>query len=442
MDPAGTEAVVYVLVVLGILALFLGTGMWIFAGLLMVSAVSLMLLLDMSIFRVGSIMRGVIWAKACSWELACIPLFVWMGELLFRTDISNRLFAGLQPWVSWLPGRLLHTNVFGCALFAAVSGSGTATTATVGKITTMTLIEKGYDEKLAIGSVAGAGTLGLLIPPSIVLIVYGIIVEQSIARLFAAGLLPGILVAALYSIYIVIRALRDPNITGEKEKSYNMRDFIHSFVDLAPILVLMPIVLGGIYSGIATPTEAAALSVLGALLILVVTRQFHIKTVFEALMGSVRVTCMVITIVVSANFMSTAMGYLHVPQEISSGIAYLDLGRYQLLFLLFLFYIVLGLFLEGISIMVMSLPITYPLILMHGFDPIWFGVFLVITVELAQVTPPVGLNLYVLQGLTGRSIGQVAVASIPFFLLLCLGALIITIFPQIALWLPNQLTVN
>ena len=218
MDPAGTEAVIYVLVALGILAFFLGTGMWIFAGLMTVSAVSLILLLDMSIFRVGSIMRGVIWAKACSWELACIPLFVWMGELLFRTDISNRLFTGLQPWVSWLPGRLLHTNVLGCALFAAVSGSGTATTATVGKITTMTLIERGYDENLAIGSVAGAGTLGLLIPPSIVMIVYGIIVEQSVARLFAAGLLPGLLVAGLYIIYIVIRALLNPNVTGERGK--------------------------------------------------------------------------------------------------------------------------------------------------------------------------------------------------------------------------------
>ena len=439
MDAAGTEAVIYVVVVLAILAFFLGSGMWIFAGLLMVSAVSLMLLLDMSLFRVGSILRGVFWAKACSWELACIPLFVWMGELLFRTDISDRLFAGLRPWVSWLPGRLLHTNVFGCALFAAVSGSSTATTATIGKITTVTLIERGYDEKLAIGSVAGAGTLGLLIPPSIVMIVYGIIVEQSVARLFAAGLFPGLMVAGLYAGYIIIRAIIDPSIAGAKEDKYTLRDFIHSFADLAPILVLMPIVLGGIYSGIATPTEAAALGVLGALLILAFTGQFVLKTVFDSLMGAVRITCMVVTIVVSASFMSTAMGYLHVPQEISSGIAYLDLGRYQLLFILFLFYIVLGLFLEGISIMVMSLPITYPLIIEHGFDPIWFGVFLVITVELAQVTPPVGLNLYVLQGLTGRSIGQVALASIPFFLLLCLGALIITIFPQIALWLPNLL---
>lgn len=439
MSAAGTDAVFYVVVVLVILAFFLGSGMWIFAGLMMVSVVSLMLLLDMNIFRVGSILRGNMWAKACSWELACIPLFVWMGELLFRTDISDRLFAGLRPWVSWLPGRLLHTNVFGCALFAAVSGSSTATTATIGKITTVTLIEQGYDEKLAIGSVAGAGTLGLLIPPSIVMIVYGIIVEQSVARLFAAGLFPGIMVAGLYAAYIVIRGLINPGIAGHYRQTYTLRDFIRSFADLAPILVLMPIVLGGIYSGVATPTEAAALGVLGALIIMAVTRQFVLKTVFDSLMGAVRITCMVITIVVSASFMSTAMGYLHVPQEISSGIAYLNLGRYELLAVLFLFYIVLGLFLEGISIMVMSLPITYPLILEHGFDPIWFGVFLVITVELAQITPPVGLNLYVLQGLTGRSIGQVALASIPFFLLLCLGALIITIFPEIALWLPNKL---
>ena len=433
------EALVATVVVVLLLVLYLGLGTWIFAGLMLVSMTGLILILDMPLSQLGAIMKGNMWRRASTWELASIPLFVWMGEMIFRTNISARMFRGLAPWVDRIPGRLLHTNILGCTLFAAVSGSSTATTATIGKITTVSLIERGYDERLAIGSIAGAGTLGLMIPPSIVMIVYGLLAEQSIARLFAAGLFPGLLVAALYSGYTFIRCVFEPERAPKEDRDYTWRDRLRGILDLAPILVLIPVVLGGIYTGLATPSEAAALGVAGTLIITTTLGQMSWRVFADSLMGTVRITTMVITIVVAATFMSTAMGYLHVPQGLGRAIALLNLGPDGLILLLFFFYLVLGLFLEGISIIVMSLPIALPLVLANGIDPVWFGVFLVITVELAQITPPVGLNLYVLQGMTGKSIGSIALSALPFFLLLCLAAVIITIFPQIVLWLPDVL---
>jgi tripartite ATP-independent transporter DctM subunit len=433
------EAAWSVAITIFLLALYLGLGTWIFAGLMLVSMTGLILILDMPISQLGAIMKGNFWRSGSTWELAAIPLFVWMGELIFRTDISNRMFHGLSPWVDMVPGRLLHTNILGCTLFAAVSGSSTATTATIGKITTVKLMERGYDDRLAIGSIAGAGTLGLMIPPSIVMIIYGILAEESIARLFAAGMFPGLLVAALYSTYIFIRCSFQPDRAPKDDRHFTMRDRLRGLWDLVPILVLIPIVLGGIYTGLATPSEAAALGVFASLVLIALMGQFNMGIFFGSLMGAVRITCMVVTIVVAASFMSSAMGYLHVPQGLGNAISVLGLGPYGLIALLFVFYIILGLFLEGISILVMSLPITLPLVLDAGFDRVWFGVFLVVTVELAQITPPVGLNLYVLQGLTGQEIGRIAVSALPFFLLLCLVGVIITIFPQIALWFPNFL---
>ena len=425
--------------VLGLIFLYLGLGVWVFAGLLLVAATSLYLVLGMTPQRIGTIAAGIVYRYSSTWELAAIPMFIWMGEIIFRTDISNRLFRGLMPFVNHVPGRLLHTNVLGCTLFAAVSGSSAATTATVGKITTTELRERGYDKMLSLGSLAGAGSLGLLIPPSIVMIVYGILAEVSISRLFAAGVLPGLLIAGLYSAYIMVRAIANPALAPSDGARYGPMDYLRGLLDLSPVLVLVFLVLGSIYSGVATPSEAAAVGVAAALAISVALRQMTWRLLVDTLMGALRTSAMVCVILVAAAVLSSAMGYLHVPRNVANAIGALGLEPWGLLLIPALFYIVLGLFLDGVSIIVMSLPITFPLAMQAGFDPIWFGIFLVVMVEMGQITPPVGFNLFVLQGLTGTPIGKVAVAALPFFLLMGLAVAIMAAFPGIVLWLPNLL---
>ena len=418
---------------------FLGGGVWIFAGLILISIIGLAVIVGYPADRIGAIMVKRLYAASGSWEIACIPLFMWMAEIMFRTDISERLFRGLAPLVDKLPGRLLHTNVVGCALFAAVSGSSTATTATIGKITVYELEKRKYNRKLAIGSLAGAGSFGLMIPPSIVFIIYGVIAEESITKLFIAGVFPGLLLAGLYSTYIITRSLIQPQVAPQTGVEYTYKDYIRCIGLLLPILILIVIVLGSIYTGIATPTEAAAVGVTAALIMTVVLKQMTRQVFIESLLGALKTSCMVCSLLAAAAFLSTAMGFLHVPQDISKGIATLGLSPYGLMVVLGIFYVVLGFFLDGISITVMSLPICLPLVDAAGFDPIWFGVFLVAMTELAQITPPVGFNLFVLQGLTGYSIGYVALAAAPFFVMMVIGVAIITFFPEIALWLPQLL---
>ena len=426
-------------IMLALIILFLGLGVWVFLGLFMVGISSLFFMGDFPLDKIGLIARTVVWRSGSAWELSAIPLFIWMGEIIFRTDISDRLFRGLSPFVQWMPGRLLHTNILGCTLFAAVSGSTSATTATVGKITTTALAERGYSNSLSVGSLAGAGSLGLLIPPSIVMIIYGVLAEVSIAKLFAAGILPGLLVAFVYSMYIIIRCIIDPSLAPRSTEKLYLADYISALKDLLPIITLIVLVLGGIYTGIATPSEAAAVGVASTFFLTLVMGSFSWKTVADAAMGAVKTSCMVCSILVSAAFLSTAIGYLHIPAALVEVISGMGLSPFALLAILALFYIVLGFFLDGISIIVMSLPITLPLILQAGFDPIWYGVFLVLMVELAQMTPPVGFNLFILQGLTGQSIGKVVKAAFPFFVLMCLVVVIVSIFPSIVLFLPNMM---
>lgn len=430
------DIILVALGVMGLLLVVLGLGVWVFAGLAMVAFSSLVWMGDMPLHRAGVILSRIIFRAGNSWELAAIPLFILMGELIFRSDISARLFKGLEPWARRIPGGILHTNVFGCALFAAVSGSSSATTATIGKITTTELKRRGYNRRLSVGSLAGAGSLGLLIPPSIVMIVYGIQAEVSISKLFMAGILPGILIAVLYSGYMMIRALLDPSVSPREAKSDV--SYWQSLRYLLPIIILIGLVLGSIYTGIATPSEAAAVGVFGTLVLLLVERQLSWEMLQKALIATLLTSTMVCSIMISAALLSTAMGYLHLPTELASFIAQLNLTPAMLLLALAVFYVVLGLFLDGISITVMSLPITLPIVIQAGFDPLWFGVFLVIMIELGQITPPVGFNLFVLQGLTGEKIGQVARAAFPFFLLMCLAVLILCLVPGLALWLPNM----
>ncbi len=433
------DAMINSLFLLLMMIFFLGTGVWIFGGLILISIIGLSVIVGYPADRIGAIMVKRLYAASGSWEIACIPLFMWMAEIMFRTDISERLFRGLAPLVDKLPGRLLHTNVAGCALFAAVSGSSTATTATIGKITVYELEKRKYNRDLAIGSLAGAGSFGLMIPPSIVFIIYGVISEESISKLFIAGVFPGLLLAGLYSTYIIMRSVIQPKVAPQTGVEYTAKDYIRCIGLLLPILILIVIVLGSIYTGIATPTEAAAVGVTAALIMTVVLKQMTWQVFIESLLGALKTSCMVCSLLAAAAFLSTAMGFLHVPQDISKGIATLGLSPYGLMVVLGIFYVVLGFFLDGISITVMSLPICLPLVVEAGFDPIWFGVFLVAMTELAQITPPVGFNLFVLQGLTGYSIGYVAIAAAPFFIMMVIGVAIITFFPEIALWLPDLL---
>ena len=398
-----------------------------------------MFIADFSIGRVGAIIQPVFVQSVTSWELAAIPLFLWMGEIVNRSDISERLFRGLTPWVARLPGGLLHTNVGGCVLFAAVSGSSVATAATIGKVTTRALEQRRYDTRLSIGSVAAAGSIGIMIPPSLTMIIYGLISEVSVARLFAAGLIPGLLLGALYSGYIAARALANPSLAPVAEKKPSLADLLRGLVDMAMVGFLIVLVLGGIYSGLATPSEAAALGVAGALLVAAFSTDFGLADVLAAAMGAVRTSAMVGSAFAAALLLSTTMGYLHMPQTVATWIAGLELSPVELIIVLGIFYIVLGCVLESITLILMTMPISFPLVVQAGFDPVWFGVFLVLVVEMGLVTPPIGFNLFVIRGVTGHAIGRIARGAFPFFLLMLFATVLITAFPEIALWLPQTL---
>ncbi|WP_028241530.1 TRAP transporter large permease [Stutzerimonas azotifigens] len=431
------EMILIALGVVGLLLLTLALGVWVFAALALVAIGSLWLFGGFGFERIGLMLSKILFRASNSWELAAIPLFILMGELIFRSDISERLFRGLAPLTRLLPGGLLHTNVFGSTLFASVCGSSAATTATVGRITTRELASRGYDRDLALGSLAGAGSLGLLIPPSIIMIVYGVQAEVSIIRLFMAGLLPGLLVALLFSGFLMLRALHRPALAPREAPGDT--GLLKAVGLLLPILVLIGLVIGAIYSGIATPSESAAIGVAAALLLLAAERQLSLGLLLEALKGTLATSAMVCSLLVAAALLSAAMAYLHLPRELAAWIAAQQFSPVLLLLAVALFYVLLGLFLDGISLTVMSLPITLPVVVAAGYDPVWFGVFLVIMVELGQITPPVGFNLFVIQSLSGEPIGRVALAALPFFLLMCLAAALITLWPPIALWLPQAL---
>jgi tripartite ATP-independent transporter DctM subunit len=426
-------------VVFGALFLTLGAGIWVGFSLFIVGFVGMTLF---SSLPAGNNMASSVWATIEKWEYVALPMFILMGEILYRSGISERLFRALVPWLYRLPGGLLLMNIISCTLFAAVSGSSAATTATVGRITLAELEKLGYDRSIAQGSLAGAGTLGFLIPPSLIMIVYAILAEVSIGKMFMAGILPGILLSGIYSSYIVYRGIRNPEIAPGMQESYTWGERIRALKDLAPTVILILMVLGSIYAGIATPTEAAALGVLGATIFALLNRQMNLKILFECLVGAVKTNAMIMMIVVGAGFLSRVMGFLGIPAAITTAITGMDLSPYTLMVLLGLVYVVLGCLLDGFSIVVMTLPIALPMVTAAGFDPIWFGIYLILMVEVSQITPPVGFNLFVIQGLTGDPIMRIARHALPFFFLMLLTTAIITLFPEIALYLPELMTVK
>jgi C4-dicarboxylate transporter DctM subunit len=419
-----------------VLFFLLGTGVWVGLALLGVAWVGMELFTSRP---AGDAMITTIWTASSSWALTALPLFIWMGEILFRTRLSEDMFKGLSPWMGRLPGRLLHTNILGCTVFAAVSGSSAATVTTVGRMSIPELRRRGYPEPQIIGSLAGAGTLGLMIPPSLTLIVYGVTINESIAKLFIAGILPGLVLAALFMGYIVVWAILRKDQVPQGEPALTLAGKLRQSRFLIPVVCLILTVLGSIYLGIATATEAASFGVLGALLLAALQRSLTRQTFVASLMGAVRTSCMIALILAGSAFLALSMGFTGLPRALAAWIATLQLTPVELIAALTVFYIILGCFLDGISVVVLTMAVVEPMVRAAGLDLIWFGIFIVVVVEMAQITPPVGFNLFVLQGMTGHEINYIARTAVPFFLLMCAMVVLLVIFPELATWLPETM---
>jgi tripartite ATP-independent transporter DctM subunit len=429
------DALITTLLIVALFAL-LGSGVWIGLALAGVAWIGMELF---STRPAGDAMAVTIWGSSSSWTLTALPLFVWMGEILFRTRLSEDMFRGLAPWLERVPGRLLHTNIIGCTIFAAVSGSSAATCATIGKMTLPELASRGYPDGITIGSLAGAGTLGLLIPPSIIMIVYGVAANVSIAQLFIAGVIPGALLAALFSGYIVAWGLANPGRVPAITERTSLRAKLAASRHLIPVVLLIGAVLGSIYAGLATATEAAAFGVVGALVISAAQRSLDWTTFRDSLLGATRTYCMIALILAGAAFLTLSMGFIGLPRQLAEWIGTLGLSPFALIVALAAFYILLGCFLDGISMVVLTMGVILPTVEKAGIDLLWFGIFVVLVVEMAQITPPVGFNLFVLQGMTGRDIAWIAREALPMFVLMVVAVLLIWFVPGLVTWLPQQM---
>ncbi len=423
-------------VLMALLFLLLGMGVWVALALIGCGVAGLMWFTSAP---PGVLFATTGWGSTASWALTALPLFIWMGEILYRTRLAEDMFTGLGPWVQGLPGRLVHVNVLGCGIFAAVSGSSAATAATIGRISLPELKSRGYDDGISIGSLAGAGTLGLLIPPSIVMIVYGVAAQVSIVKLFTAGILPGLMMMVLFSGYIALWSLRHPGRVPRDAEHVPWGERFKRLRLLLPVVLLIVGVIGSIYAGIATATEAATIGVFGSLVIAAVGGSLTRSTFVASLMGAARTSCMITFILVGAAYLTSAMSFTGLPANVAQWITSMHLSAYALLAVLTAFFIVLGCFLDGISIVVLTTAVLLPAVQAAGIDPLWFGIYLILVVEMAQITPPVGFNLFVIQGITGRDLFELARMAFPFFLLLVLATILITLFPDIVMVLPRAM---
>jgi C4-dicarboxylate transporter, DctM subunit len=423
-------------VFLFVLFLLLGTGVWVGLALIGVAWVGMELFTSRP---AGEAMATIVWTASSSWTLTALPLFIWMGEILFRTRLSEDMFRGLGPWMARLPGGLLHTNIVGCTVFAAVSGSSAATLSTVGKMSVPELRRRNYPEHMIVGTLAGAATLGLMIPPSMTLIVYGVTVRESISRLFIAGIVPGLVLAALFMAYVAIYGTVSRSYHPDPEPAMRFRDRVRNSRLLIPVMLLILLVIGSMYLGFATATEAAAFGVLGALVLAAAQGSLTWASFSASLMGATLTSAMIALILAGAAFLSLSMGFTGLPRALASWIDGMGLTQFQLLIALLLFYIVIGCFLDGISAVVLTMAVVEPMIRTAGIDLLWFGIFIVVVVEMAQITPPIGFNLFVLQGMTGHDIGYIARAAFPMFLIMILMVFLLIAFPELATWLPENM---
>jgi C4-dicarboxylate transporter, DctM subunit len=426
-------AIVLFLVVLFFL---LGTGVWVGLALMGVAWVGMELFTTRP---VGDAMVTTIWASSSSWTLTALPLFIWMGEILFRTRLSEDMFKGLSPWLAKLPGGLVHTNIVGCTVFAAVSGSSAATLTTVGKMSIPELRARNYPEKMIIGTLAGAATLGLMIPPSLALIVYGVTVNESITKLFFAGVLPGLFLALMFMAYVAFVSLTSKDWNPTVERNMSFADKLRNSRFLLPVFALISVVIGSMYLGFATATEAAAIGVIGALVLALLQGSLNWDSFQQSLMGAMRTSAMIALILAGAAFLKLSMGFTGLPRALADGIAGMELSRFELLMALLVFYIVLGMFLDGISSVVLTMAVVEPMVRDAGIDLIWFGIFVVVVVEMAQITPPIGFNLFVLQGMTDHEMGYITKAALPMFAIMVVMVFVLIFFPDIATWLPDNI---
>ena len=419
-----------------VLFLLLGSGVWVGLALMGVAWVGMELFTTRP---VGDVMLTTIWTASSSWTLTALPLFIWMGEILYRTRLSEDMFKGLAPWLSGLPGGLVHTNIVGCTVFAAVSGSSAATLTTVGKMSIPELRQRGYPENMIIGTLAGAATLGLMIPPSLTLIVYGVTINESISKLFFAGILPGLVLAGMFMAYVAITSLVSRQWNPKAEAPLTLGQRVANSRFLIPVFLLIAVVIGSMYLGFATATEAAAFGVIGGLVLAASQGSLSWSTFTESLMGATRTSAMIALILAGAAFLSLAMGFTGLPRGLADLIAQMELSRFELLMVLLVFYIVLGMFLDGISSVVLTMAVVEPMVRQAGIDLIWFGIFIVVVVEMAQITPPIGFNLFVLQGMTNHEMGFIARAAFPMFLIMVLMVFVLIAFPELATWLPENI---
>jgi C4-dicarboxylate transporter DctM subunit len=430
------DVTVVALVLLVVMFVLLGSGVWVALSLIGVGLAGIVLFTSAP---AGQVMATTIWGSSGNWALTALPLFIWMAEILYRTRLSDDIFSGLAPWLTRLPGRLMHVNVLGCGLFAAVCGSTSATCATIAKIALPELRRRGYDERMIIGSLASSGTLGILIPPSIMMIVYGFIAEVSIARLFIAGVIPGIVMVVIFMGYVVVWAWLNPGRTPPSDIRMTLGERIYASRRLMPVVALIALVMGTIYSGVVTPTEAATVGVVGALALSLLYRSLTWANFVESLVGATRTSCMIAFILAGAAFMSMAMGYTGIPRASAQLIASYHLSAWGLLAALTVLYIILGLALDGISMVVLTSAVVQPMIRQASIDPVWFGIYMVLMVQVAELTPPVGFPMFVMQMFTGRSLLYVSRAALPFFFLLLVGTALIIVFPDLVTYLPNKM---
>ncbi|MCP3689060.1 MAG: TRAP transporter large permease subunit [Gammaproteobacteria bacterium] len=419
-----------------VLFLFLGTGVWVGLALLGVAFVGMELFTTRP---VGDTMITTIWTSSSSWTLTALPLFIWMGEILYRTRLSEDMFKGLAPWLSRLPGGLIHTNIVGCTIFAAVSGSSAATLTTVGKMSIPELRKRDYPERMIIGTLTGAATLGLMIPPSLTLIVYGVTINESISKLFMAGIIPGAVLAGLFMGYVALWSIFKKHEVPKAEPKMTFMNKLNESRLLIPVVLLVALVIGSMYTGTATATEAAAFGVIGSFVLAAGQGSLNFHTFKESILGATRTSAMIALILMGASFLSLSMGFTGLPRSLASWIASMELSQFELLLALLVFYIVIGMFLDGISSVVLTMAVVEPMIRQAGIDLIWFGIFIVVVVEMAQITPPIGFNLFVVQGITDHQMNYIARAALPMFAIMVLMVFILIALPELATWLPDNM---